>query len=361
MEQDNKSLAQELGEHIEAAEASPELDTSHADTSLPSGDQQAPPSVDASTIDAQPEKGEQAAPIQDQDGQAAQDQTGPAVTPPATWSASAKAIYAQLPEVARKEIAKREQDYARGIQQYAEAAKRDGVISEIARPYDAMLRSEGANPATALKSYLQQAYVMRTGTPEQKASLLLNVAQQYGIDLTKHIGQPSPDDQQDPMKQVHETVQQLVSPALQKIQQWEQSQASARQHQEQAMVQEVQGQIEAFQNATNEDGTPKHLYFDNVRGLMSGYLANGEAKTLEQAYEMACWAHPEVRPALIAEQQRAGEAKRLEEAKRKANEARNASFDVKGQGAVGISGQNKTSLRDELSSQLDAAFGGARV
>lgn len=292
---------------------------------------------------------------------AIQAETRSAAIPPATWSASAKAIYATLPEVARKEIIKREADYSRGIQQHAEKAKIADTLMREIQPYEAMIRGDGSTPDRAIASLLRSAYVLRTASPQQKTELIMQIAQQYGADLSQFQGQRQPAEGQQDLSQVQQMVQQLVAPHLQRIQSWEQQQTQAQQAQSMQMEQEIQSQIEAFQSATNEDGTPKHLYFENVRPLMSAYFANGQAKDLEQAYDMACWANPEVRAALIADQQSKAEAQRLEEAKRKAQGARNASFGVTGQGGVGISGATQTSLRDELSSQLDAAMGGARV
>lgn len=291
----------------------------------------------------------------------AQAETRAAAAPPATWSASAKAIYATLPEVARKEIAKREQDYARGIQQHAEAAKGYQTLMSEFQPYQAMIRAEGGTEAGAIRDLLKTAYQLRTGTPQSRGALIMQVAQQFGADLSQFMGQQTEQPAGQDMNQVQQFVQQLVSPHLQKIQQWERQQADTQQKQAQQMEHEIQSQITAFQSATNEDGSPKHLYFENVRPLMSAFFANGQAKDLEQAYEMACFANPEVRAALIADQQRTADAKRLEEAKRKAGEARGASFNPTGQGGVGISGATQSSLRDELSAQLDAAMGGARV
>jgi hypothetical protein len=285
------------------------------------------------------------------------------VTPPATWSASAKAVFATLPEVARKEIAKREQDYARGIQQYAEKAKVADSFMREAQPYEAMLRAEGSDALGALKSFLMQAYTLRSASPQERGRMIMETAQKFGADLSPYLGQQTeqPAGQTQDLSQMQALVQQLVAPHLQKIQQWENSQATAQQRQEQAMEQEIQGQIEAFQSATNEDGSPKHLYFENVRPLMSAFFANGQAKDLEQAYDMACFANPEVRAALIADQQRAADAQRLEEAKRKTGEARSASFNPTGQGGIGIAGSTQSSLRGELAELLDAATGGGRL
>lgn len=286
------------------------------------------------------------------------------VTPPATWSAGAKAVYATLPEVARKEIAKREADYARGIQQHSEAAKGYQNMMREFQPYEAMIRAENGTPEGAIRDLLKTAYQLRTGTPQERGRIVATIAQQFGADLSPYLGQPQQqaEGQQD-LSNVQQYVQQLVSPHLQRIQAWEQQQMTAQQRQQQQVEQETISQIEAFQNATEADGiTPKHIYFDNVRGLMSAYFANGEAKTLDQAYEMACWANPEVRAALIAEKQRAADSQRLEEAKRKTATARNSSFDVRGQGGVGIAGSKANeSLEDTLAARWAEMNGGVRV
>lgn len=353
------SLAEELGAALDEQESQIEQGVEPVEVSQPDNVADAQATVDMEKTDEAVQSAGHEEKIVGEEQQTAQEKTPAA--PPATWSAQAKAIYATLPEVARKEIAKREADYARGIQQYAESAKGfDRLMNEF-KPYEAMMRAEGSNPEVAVRSLMRTAYLLRQGSPQERGQLVMAIAQQFGADITPYIGRQEADGQPDPMQNVHQTVNQMLSPVLQKFQQWEESKANESRMAEQAVVGEVSSKIEAFQSATNEDGTPKHLYFENVRTLMSAYFANGQAKTLEQAYDMACWAHPEVRQALIAEKQGAEEAKRLEEAKRKASASRNASFDVQGQGAVGIAGQNKTSLRDELSSQLDAAMGSGRL
>lgn len=373
------SLAEELGAAIEGIDLpSGESDSAPVDSAPvesaepaadPSGrDEQGRFAAKVAETPADPAKPAEAAPVAATEPQMPEQQQAGAdaksiVTPPATWSAGAKAIYSQLPEVARREIAKREQDYARGIQQYAERAKVADAFQREAQPYEAMLRAEGSNAVAALSSFLKQSYMLRTASPQERGRLIMETAQKFGADLSPYLGQQgqqAPDGQQD-LSHLSQTVQQLIAPHLQRIQQWEQSQATAQQREAQQMEQDVSSQIEAFQSATNEDGTPKHLYFENVRPLMSAYFANGQAKDLEQAYDMACWANPEVRAALQAEQQRSAEAQRLEEAKRKAGAARSASFNPSGQGGVGIAGATQSSLRDEIAAQLDAATSGGRV
>lgn len=286
---------------------------------------------------------------------------GPAMTPPTTWSAGAKAIFSQLPETARREIAKREQDYARGIQQHAEKAKGfDSLMGEF-QPYEAMLRAEGGTPQGAIRDLMRTAYMLRTGTPQERGRVVAMIAERFGADLSPYLGQAQQQEQGQVPADLQATVQQLLSPYISKIQQWEQGQATAQQRADQQVRDEALAAIEAFRTATNEDGSPKYLYFENVKGLMAAYFSNGQADTMEKAYDMACWANPEVRAALQADVQRTAEANALAKAQRKAQDAGKAGFNVQGQGGVGVAGATTTSLRDSLSAQFDAAVGGARI
>ena len=47
---------------------------------------------------------------------------------------------------------------------------------------------------------------------------------------------------------------------------------------------------------------PNHPYFENVREDMALLIQNGKATSLQDAYEMACWANPETRAILLRSQ-----------------------------------------------------------
>lgn len=277
--------------------------------------------------------------------------------PPSTWTAAAKAEYAKLPEVIRGEIKKREADFQKGITQYKTAAEFGSRMDNVIRPYIQTIQQAGGQPDQVVKNLLHTAYTLRTGTPQQKQQLLLQVAQEYGIPL----GQPQAPEAGTGIDQtaIAQTVQQLLQPHLQQFQQFQGQFQTVQQQREQAEQQKLASQIEAFRNAADEKGQPKHVYFDNVRGTMAALIDSGDAQSLEDAYVMACRAHPEV--SRILEQQRSSEseAKRLAEQKRLADEARRATtVNAQGQGGVGIADTSKLSLRDELSSLLE---GNARV
>ncbi|WP_375764230.1 hypothetical protein ACE10X_13185 [Bradyrhizobium sp. Pha-3] len=58
----------------------------------------------------------------------------------------------------------------------------------------------------------------------------------------------------------------------------------------------VQSEIQRFAS------DPKHTFFENVKADMGRLINSGYADTLEDAYEKACWANPEIRDLLIKQQ-----------------------------------------------------------
>lgn len=278
--------------------------------------------------------------------------------PPSTWTPEAKAAYMTLSPVVKNEMKKREADFQRGISQYKELATHGDAFQRAVNPYMAMIHSEGGDPIRSVTNLLNTAHRLRSGTPQERGQMVMAIAQQFGADITPWMGQQQ---QQDASGQVNPAalqsyVQQLVAQQTAPLQQYQQSLLSQQQQQEQQAAAATSSQIAQFRNAVDSTGKPAHIYFDNVRELMASVIESGVVNTLDDAYKMACRAHPEVAKALDAEQRLAGDQQRLGEAKRKADEARRAAAaNVSGQGGIGLADTSKTTLRDDLA----AAFNGA--
>lgn len=295
----------------------------------------------------------------------AQAQQTPAVVDlaPSTWTPAAKAEYAKLPEVVRNEIKKREGDMQKGIAQYKSAAEQGSRLMAEFQPYMQMIQSEGGTPEKAVRSLLNTAYQLRTGTPQQRGALVMQIIKQYGADMSAYTlqsGGVQAEQQQGAAQGIDQNalasmVQSALAPHLQKIEQVSSRFQTAEQQQAQAQQQQIDGQIEAFRSAADEKGQPRHPYFDNVRTLMAAIIENGNAPDMETAYVMACRADPEVSKVLDAAQRQQDEAARLAEQKRLADEARRVhTANAEGQGSVGVIDTSKLSLRDELGQRLSA-------
>ncbi|NBW77325.1 MAG: hypothetical protein EBR34_16255, partial [Sphingomonadaceae bacterium] len=93
-----------------------------------------------------------------------------------------------------------------------------------------------------------------------------------------------------------------------------------------------------------------------VRVHMGALMQQGLAKDMEDAYQQAIWANPQVREKVLAEQTAAADAKRLAEAKAKAEAGRKVQA-VRGappvsNGVQGASGNR--SIRQEIEAAIAA-------
>lgn len=225
---------------------------------------------------------------------------------PNTWPKELSADWAKLPENARQQIHKREQDFHNGIRQYKDAAGFGQAIANEMLPYQEMMRTANVTPQAVVRSIMSSLKEMSTGTAESKASTFLKLADEYGIDLSTVMSlrqrapsQAAPD----------------LSPVLQRIEKVESRITQADQEREEAQRQHDDALVQKFLN------DPKNEHARTVASQMSTLLTSGQAKDLDDAYQQAIWLHPEVRAQLLAKQ----EAERRKKEAQEATAARKAS------------------------------------
>ena len=220
------------------------------------------------------------------------------------WKKAALAELDKLaPEVQQAFIAedkRREENFHKGIEQYRTGHAASKEWEEVVNPYRATIDQFQVKPQEAVRQLLATDHVLRYGQPHQKIGTLLQAAQNYGItpaDLMAAIqGAGSQQEQQlDPQYQALNN----------RLAQFEQSQMAQQRQAEQArMLAEreqqatIQSQIEAFAS------DPDHEHFELLKPMMGGLLQTGQAKDLEDAYEMAFKAHPQTANIWIAQQQK---------------------------------------------------------
>lgn len=275
--------------------------------------------VDQASVDAQQTQApadQQASPKVEQttqDGQQQAQQTQPAaVKPPDSWSPAAKAKFSTLDPDIQAEIARREAEVHKGFTRQDEHRNLGKTFEQAVQPYMAMIRSEGSDPVRATAALLQSAYTLRSGSPDQKEQLVLGLMSQFQIDpnrvFQRLAGGQSQQQQSDPqVVQLRQTVEQLQQRLMQGDQQVQQ--------QEQAQINTT---IESFAS------DPKNLYFANVKPEMAALLRDGRAKDLQEAYDMACWARPDIRSLLLQQQDQQRQATERGAAADRAAKARRA-------------------------------------
>ena len=263
------------------------------------------------------------------------------VTAPEGWTATAKAKFATLDPEIQAEVVRRETDMHRQFTAQDQDRSLGKKIRETAAPYLATIRAEGGDEGAAFQQFLNYAHIMRAGTPQQKAQALQNVAQLYNVPLGQQAQQP----------QTHPALQALEAKQRQ-IDQWIEQQNQQRQNQEQA---QLFSEIADFQSS---DG---HEHFEQVKELMGSLLMSGQAKDLQDAYDKAIWAQPDIRSTLTAQQVAAAEEKRMTEINGKTGAAKWAAGSISGGGPGGAKPNGaavERSLGDELRANYRSAVNG---
>lgn len=238
---------------------------------------------------------------------------------PDAFSKEAKAEWANVPPTVQSAILKREQDVAKGVQ---ELRQRYTDIDQALAPHLEEIRRHGHTPAQAVTQLF--AWFQALAANPQLAFPAL--AKSFNYDLHKVLGQqqqqPTQAEGEQPAGEVPPAVQQYITGLEQKLTQIERQFGEKLGGLESSFAQQSQAKTqEILDNWANGKE-----HFQDVRQLMAHFIASGAVPPkngqvdLDAAYDMAIYAHPEVR----AKVQAALEAAKVAEAKKKADEERKA-------------------------------------
>lgn len=254
---------------------------------------------------------------------------------PRSWAVAEKAKWNEATPEVRQAILRREQEVEQGFTKLDEDRNFGKSLKEIISPYMPIIQAEGGTPQAAVQSLLNTAYILRTAPVAQKTALFHQLAQQYGVDLKTNTAAVHPD----------QTVQQLQA-QIATLQQEIQKQPQVFAQQQENRV--VKDQIDAFA------ADPKNVHYEKLKPVMASLLTSGQAKDLQDAYEKASWADPDIRSSILVEQHKAAEEKRIAEIKAKADSARKTAVSVRGSPSINpvANGKDSNSIREDL----EAAF-----
>lgn len=198
---------------------------------------------------------------------------------PKTWTADAIKEWATIPERAKQEILKREEDMFKGLEQYRERAELGSKYDSVVEPYRAALAAEQIDPVGLFQAFAGNHYLLSRGTPEQKIELAASMLSHYGVPMealmTRMAGIPTVDPQ---VKALQDELNQIKS-GLQ----------SRDQQEQQAQFAQVSAQVEAFA------ADPANPYYSEVAEDIARLLTSGVAVSLQDAYDKAVYANPVTR------------------------------------------------------------------
>lgn len=196
-----------------------------------------------------------------------------AIRPPVSWSATAKADFAQLAPHIQQEVLKREKDIEAGMAQWNPKGERLNKFDALVAPYKNEFALSGLDEFAAVQSLLAAHQYLKSNPSEAIAHL----ARQYGAAL--------------PGAQQAQPQGQPVDPQVANLQArldaFERQRQAETQQRETAELEAARAEWEAFRS------DPAHPYAENVKREMHAFLNQGLAGNFTDAYEMATRANKE--------------------------------------------------------------------
>ncbi|HWU63576.1 MAG TPA: hypothetical protein VN112_16275 [Ensifer sp.] len=268
-------------------------------------------------------KPDQPAAQQQAPAQQATEQQPVGAQPPASWSADAKAKFGTLPPDIQAAITKREAEVENGFK----------ILQDYKglEEFTPLMRQAGTTHADVMRKAISWERALQTNPIET----VINVANLAKVDLRKLVAgelrNAAPQPQPTPQQQFNPAViDQKISEHLRSL--------------------EIQKTVDAFMN------DPANVHAKTVEDAMVALINTGQAKSLEDAYQMACWSNPEIRQQLISQQQATSQQQIDKQRQAQAaDHARKASRSITGTASAGPSG-NKPGPAATLGEELRNAF-----
>lgn len=252
----------------------------------------------------------------------------PARRPPSSWKKETQAEWEKLPAHVQEDVLRRESDFHKGIEQYKTHAQRAASYDAAIEPYKPMLQSLGVAPEAAIGELFKTYTLLHNGSQDERAAALNQLARSAGLDINQIQEQ-----------QIDPKYQELL--AQNRSLQYDQVQREQQRLNQQR--QELNSQISRFSEGKE--------HFNAVREDMATFLETGRAQNLDEAYDMAIWARPELRSSLLEQQTKAAEERAR--AAMQQQRAKTASVSVRGSSPVSGTSAAPTDLRALLESQFN--------
>ena len=267
---------------------------------------------------------------------------------PASWRPEVREHWAQLPDTVRTEIARRESEVARTLQETAEARKTAEAVMKTIAPYEAFIKAENSSPLQAIDNLMSTAARLRTGTAPELATLVAGIVQQFGVGRFGNgfidaldsalAGQtPRVDPQQAAIDQV---LNQRLAPLQNMFQQFQ----TVQQQQQQLVAQQAQSEVEQFLNQAEFGNDVR----EDMADLIETAQRRGQNMTLQQAYDKACLLNDSV--SKVIQQRRMAQGAQVQT--QAAQRAKSAAVSVSGAAPVGALQQPATDVRSAIEAAI---------
>jgi len=267
----------------------------------------------------------------------------PAIAAPNSWTKEAKDQWSKLPPEVQRYVAAREEQVHQAFSEVGPKVKAFDAVHEVIAPHMDRIRAEGVTPP----QYLNNLFAADHMLARDPVGFIRHVAQVKGIDLASLFDPfAQPDPQTGQWQQQNFALQAEVSNLRQQLAAMNERVTGREQAEQQSQLNHYNAMIEQFASDKADwaaIGMP--ALATAIRSVQMDNPDLPPQDVLEEAYDRARWANPVTRKALISAQAAAERAKRLEDAKKSAAQAKRASsINVNGT----VAGRGQASLDDDL-------------
>jgi hypothetical protein len=259
-----------------------------------------------------------------------------------------EALSAQEARQLAEYTGQREGEYAKGVSTYKTEWERAKPMMDAVAPHMPMFQQYGIDPAQQFSKYVEIHKSLALGTPEQKLSTLLGVAQDYNIPLANLFVQG-------------QDGKVYFNPQVQRQQPAPQQQHAPQQHDVKKLVQEaLNEQMTQKEIERMKADTKNYPHFEAVKGTMSGLLQAGLADDLSSAYDAALKhpRHSDLYEAQQQQQREVDEKEKAEAARKVADAARRNAVSPRTSTPQGATAGAKKGLRATLEDAVETHTAG---
>jgi len=252
------------------------------------------------------------------------------VPAPVSWKPAVREHWSKLPPEVQQEVQRREREIQQGLQQASSHRKVAEEYFRTVAPFQSFIQASNSSPSQAITQLMTTAAQLTMGSPAKKAEVVRNIISEYGVDIKMLddalAGEKLPDDPNAPLLTA---IDQRLAPINEFMGRVDGEVANNQE----ALDYEAADTLDTFA-AANEFYEDLR---DDMADLMEMAANRGRTMTVEQAYQKAAQAHPEIGP-IYAQRVAAAENKLTTEA---ANKKRNAASSIHGSPGAGRASQAK--------------------
>jgi hypothetical protein len=235
---------------------------------------------------------------------------------PEHWSAEDKATFAKLPAEGQAFLLKRhgemEAEFTRKSQASAGAVQFTQSLAPVFtdRRIQASLQQMGLNPAQAVHEWASLHLRAMSPDMQDKFNVLVNMTERMGLDPARIFSalnkSPLPEglseaELKDPaVKYFADTLGKTTSELNALKSEIQQRWAAENQAKAQAGEAHAKANIDQFADEIGADGKPLRPHFNTVLPILLDLFKANPQRNLAEAYDAACWSHPDVRKQLLA-------------------------------------------------------------